>query len=526
MSNTPNKLELEYLKALGYKKPTTISNTNKPLVGKMIKYKIPLNHVSRNALKNNYKDLPDKPLQKFPNKPTKAQFIDKLINTYIENSKAEIINEDEDKFVDAQERIIPKPNFNSNEIPNVNNNLSKMSRGVTFNQRRAVPLGSLDDFMNMPVKNNAVKNHNEAMLTKSAPIWNTTYDYSAKHEHPDYAAAYAKKIGGKAFRADINGDKTDDIIITNKSGRIKYVNGHTIKPSTRGKDLDYYDSDHYKNAPFEHKTASGKTVKDLFGKYSRAEYNKTLTPEAKKNANKLLRETGFATYQVKEKTLNKILKESASELYKNVIETIVARHENVNKTKLKQQLPMSRFETLIVNAILLKMYNADFNKSKSYLDQLVSNLKKVWNNDKQYKNAIIEHANSAIDALSNTEVLDQLAEPLYKITLKDSKHGEIYQAIIKLIGKGVTFNQQIIDYYTSEVGQLDRARLDKTNAARKEYYEKNPDKKPKSKKAKKAKKTTEKPVLEELDPELIPKTSKKKSKVPVFESSEEELEDF
>ena len=157
---------------------------------------------------------------------------------------------------------------------------------------------------------------------------------------------------------------------------------------------------------------------------------------------------------------------------------------------------------------------------------MVVNLKKAWNANKDYKKAVIEHANSVLDVLNKPEIIEKLAEPLYKITLKDSKHGEIYHAIIKLIGKGVTFNQQIIDYYTTEVGQLDRARLDKANAARKEYYEKNPDKKPKSKKAKKAKKTTEKPVLEELDPELIPKTSKKKSKVHVFESSEEDLEDF
>ena len=360
---------------------------------------------------------------------------------------------------------------------------------------------------------------------------NTTYDYSAKYEHPDYAAAYAKKIGGKAYRADINADNVDDIIITNKNGLIKYVNGHTIKPSSRGKDLAYYDSDAYKNAPFEYTNKKGKTVKDLYGKHPRAEYNKAMTPQAKKDANKILREAGFATYQVKEKTLNKILKESAATLYKNVIDTIMLKHQNIDKTKLKQQLSMSRFETLIVNAILLKMYKADFSKSKSYLDQLVANLKKAWDHDKNTKQTVVEHANSAIDVLSNPDVLDKLAEPLYKITLKDSKHGEIYQAIIKLIGDGIKFGQQLVDYYTNEVNTMERTRKDNVNAKRKQYYLEHPDKKPKSKSKKSTKKSksTSKPKLKMLDgAEFKPKTKPKMKKIidDYDESSESNLTDY
>ena len=508
MSNTPNKLELEYLKALGYKNPTTISKTNKPLVGKMIKYKIPLNYVSRNASKNNYKDLPDKTQQKFPNKSTKAQFIDKLINTYIENSKAEIINEDEDKFVDAQERIIPKPNFNSNEIPNVNNNLSKMStttpkwkdlskeqRLEIINAAKAKAHGYMEY---SPTKISKGLMKSKLASTEYADprhlYWNTRTSYDPKLENPNYAAYIANKIGGTAYRGDFNDDGIDDIVVTTKKGNVKYVNGHSKHQSTRGKDLDYYDSDFYKG--LSHKTEKGSL--DVLSKKSKATFFNELGDDVKKAANATLKAAGFSTYQVKEKTLNKILKDTAHHLYLNVIDVITTKHTDVDKKKLKQQLPMSRFETLIVNAILLKLYNADFNRTKSYLDQLVINLKKAWNANKDYKKSVIEHANSVLDVLNKPEIIDKLAEPLYKITLKDSKHGEIYQEIIKLFGKGVTFNQQLIDYYRTKVDGIERARLDKVNTARKEYYEKHPDKKP-AKKGKKATKKATKPIDEDLE---------------------------
>ena len=507
--SVPSKLEKDYMKALGYLKAPKISKLNKRLIKKLIDARIPLDVVKTKAANINYRPLSD---------AKKEKFIDSLINEQArrlgydpdpdgENTRLVLTSvpmdaiydstllpyedPEEDVFVDAKERI-PKPKHK--ETNKQNNNLSKMSKGVTFDQRRGIPLGNYNDFMGMHVKDNGVRKHNEAFLKKAEPIMNTTYDYSAKYEHPDYAAAYAKKIGGKAYMADINDDKIEDIIITNKNGRIKYVNGHTIKPSSRGKDLKYYKSEQYEKAPFQYTNKNGRVVKDLYGQHPRAEFNKTLTAQDKKDANKLLRSAGFATYQVKEKTLNKILKESAETLYKNVINAIQNKHKDVSKTDLNRRLTMARFETLIVNAILLKMYKADFSKSKSYLDQLVADLKKVWDKDKNTKTSVINHANQAIDALSNPEVLDKLAEPLYKITLADTKHGEIYQAIIKLIGDAVKIDQQINNYLTSEVSPLEEARKKKANEWRKQYYIDHPDKKPKSKK-----KASVKPKLKLLD---------------------------
>lgn len=508
MSLKSTDVEKTYLKALGYQTTNSIGKKNRKWIEQLRKSQIPIEYVAKLASSNKYTLMNDK---------NKENFIKQLINHYNDEIQdAEIIKDYEDEFLDAQERI-PKPKHK--ELSNINNNLSKMSKRVpiTFNQRRGEPLGSLTDFLKAETKNSGIRNRNAAFLKKTEPIMNTTYDYSAKYEHPDYAAAYAKKIGGKAYRADINADNIDDIIITNKNGLIKYVNGHTIKPSSRGKDLKYYDSDAYKNAPFEYTNKNGKTVKDLYGQHPRAEYNKAMTPQAKKAANETLRKAGFATYQVKEKTLNKILKESAATLYKNVIDTIVDDHKEVNKTKLKRQLPMSRFETLIVNAILLKMYNADFSKSKSYLDQLVANLKKTWDHDKKYKQTVVKHANSAIDVLSKPLVLDKLAEPLYKITLKDSKHGEIYKSIIELIGNGINFSKELEDYYRKEVNTIERKRLDDVNAYRKQYYAE-------KKATKGSKKTTEEPVkLLPLDSELMPPVRKPK-KQQVF--SDDSTEDY
>ena len=523
MSLKSTEQEQSYLNALGYSTTKTISTINRKLIKKLVVENIPVEAVKKACSNKNYGGL--------KSNNVKENFINKLIKAYNEKynkeliEDVEIIPDEEVKFIDSNEHISkPKPNLKRIETINVNNNLSKMSRGVTFNKRKGLPLESINDLYALKTRNNGVKKYNEAFLAKAKPILNTTYDYSAKYEHPDYAAAYANKIGGKVFRGDINDDKVDDIVITDKSGRIKYFNGHTIKPSTRGKDLDYYDSDVYKNAPFQYKTKNGRVINDLLGQHSRSEFNKTMTPQTKKAANETLRKAGFATYQVKEKTLNKILKDSAAELYKNVIETIVARHKNVNKTKLKQQLPMARFEQLIVNAILLKMYKADFTKSKSYLDQLVANLKKAWDKDKNSKQSVVEHANSAIDVLSNPNVLEELAGHLYNITLKDSKHGEIYEAIIKLIGEGVKISKELKDYYETEVESIERARKDGVNAYRKQYYEDHPDKKPKSKKATKgSKKATKEPgKLQPLPPELMPPVRKPKKQQVISDDSTED----
>ena len=60
----PTPKEYEYLEALGYIKPITISKTNRPLIKKLIEAEVPIDAIKRHASKHNYKDLPNEESKK------------------------------------------------------------------------------------------------------------------------------------------------------------------------------------------------------------------------------------------------------------------------------------------------------------------------------------------------------------------------------------------------------------------------------------------------------------------------------
>lgn len=483
MSLRASNVEKDYLNALGYKNPKSISKLNRKLIKQLIENDVPADVIEKSATKNNYVNMTN---------DRKGNFITKFITYYIEKSRireAEIITDDEDEFVDAKERII-KPKHNQQ----LNISQTKMSSAERMAKIKAGKQKAFGYMNYKPYTGKLTPKEEEAMFGENYkhvfnddkhPYWNRKVSYDPKLENPNYAAYMADKIGGKAYRDDFNDDGVEDIVITTKTGKVKYINGHSEHQSTRGKDLPFYDSLAYQKA--SHKTAKGSL--DVLSKNVRRKYEETMSNKDKLEADKILRAAGFSCYMAKPKTLNRILKESAGELYKNVIEAIVAKHE-VDKKKLKQQLSMSRFETLIVNAILLKLYKADLKQSKSSLDQLVADLKKAWDKSKD-KSAIINFANNAIDVLSKPEILDDLAVPLYNITLKDSKHGEVYEGLIKLIGDGIKIDDKYKKYYDEKIDSYEDARNVKRKAYMEKYYAKNPDKKPKSKKGSKKEKEIE-----------------------------------
>ena len=311
------------------------------------------------------------------------------------------------------------------------------------------------------------------------PYWNTRTEYNAKMENPYYAAYYANKVGGKAYRGDFNDDGVDDVIVTDKLGNLKYVNGQSRHKSNRGKDLLFYDSPEY--AELSHKTEKGSL--DVLSRKAKSKWFKD-NKESKKDADVVLRKAGFTTFKAKEKTLNNILKESCGDLYKNVIDVIVEQNklDAEAKKKLKQHVSKSRLENLIVNAILLKIAKTDLSNIKpSTLENRIAILKKVWNKDKDMKQAVIDHANTAVDSLNTDEALIELAGPLYKIAQSNQNLSVQYKAIIDLLKTSIEIAKETEDFYDDQY----KTAFNEYNEARKVASKAYREKHPKPKKSKK-----------------------------------------
>ena len=246
------------------------------------------------------------------------------------------------------------------------------------------------------------------------PYWTHRTDYDPKFENPYYAAYYANKHGGKAYRGDFNDDGVDDIVIASKSGKISHVNGHSQHLSNRGRDLYYYDSEEYLKGPF--KTEKGRF--DPLMKSAKKVWIDSFEDVKKAEANKVLQAAGMNTFKIKDKTVYDALKNNAELVYDVVIKQLQQAHPEVKN--LKSKLSTASFGTRITNAILLALGGL-LNQNISNVD-LPFYLKKLKTtfNKKENQQKVLDLSNEILGSLLEIVKEDSaLAEAIYKVSAKE-----------------------------------------------------------------------------------------------------------
>lgn len=459
MSNSPSNKEREYLNALGYSSLNKISKLNRRLIRKLIDNHIQPDEVEKKLKGRNYKAVSDEEKQTFIDKL--IEFFNKPINNDEDSIEAEIIDDEEVKFIDANERIPkPKPNLKHIETINRNNNLSKMSKG-DLNIKRKVNYDDRLNFMNYsPSEELGTRESEERVFggkykdvfnDAKHPYWNKTTRYNSRLEHPNYASYYAQKHGGKAYRGDFNSDGIDDIIITNKSGNVTHINGHSMSKSKRGVDLEYYDSDAYKNLDHYYTNKQGKKVLQLNNPTSKKEWINELSDVKKKDLNKDLRKAGFAGFKVKDEKVEKLLKENAKIVYDKVRNSIVEQFK-LDKTEVSRHLSSATFASRVINAILLDAGGFFDEKAPKINDAdlpfYLNKLRKLFNKTDNNRQKIFNYGNEMLLAIDDSASLPEFAATIYKISSAEPTV-KSYEALSDIINNALEMSGELSEdkYY-------------------------------------------------------------------------------
>lgn len=467
MSELATKQEREYLNALGYSSTGKISKVNRSLISKLVQNNIPVKAVSIVSSKHNYIQLKE---------TDKRNYINNLIEAYKKHNKrlredVEIISDEEDEFIDAKERVPkPKPNLKHIQTINVNNNLSKMSKGglkikpkVNYNDRLdfmkyepSEHFENLDSF-----KQVFDGKYKDVFEDKNHPYWNKTTRYNSRLEHPNYAAYYAAKHEGKAYRDDFNDDGIDDIVITNKAGNVTHINGHSMSKTKRGVNLEYFDSDDYAKLNHYYTNKNGKKVLQLIDPTAKNEWIDELSTTTKKELNKELRKAGMAGFKIKDENVANILKENAKIVYENVISTLVGIEKSKNKgldkkelrSSIMKHLPKTTFASRIVNAILLKVSGLFDKKAPQINDEdlpfYLTKLKKLFNKTENNRQRIFKYGNEMLKALLDMFAEEsEFAEAIYMIS-SDKPTLKSYEKLCNIIEKALEISNEITEdkYY-------------------------------------------------------------------------------
>ena len=367
------------------------------------------------------------------------------------------------KIRDSNTRKLAKEQIpNHKELINVNNNLSKMSG---LNIKSKTNYGDRFDFMKYAPSTDHFNAEEEKKVfggkykavfnDPKHPYWNKTTRYDAKLEHPNYAAYYANKKGGKAYKGDFNADGIDDIVITGKSGNVSHINGHSMQPSKRGINLQYWASDAYASEPHSYTNKAGKKVLQLTKPSSRKTWIENISNADKRDVNKQLRAAGLQSFKVQDEKAENLLKNNAKIVYDQIKESIVNEY-NISKTDLNKSLTSATFASRIINAILLTagglLGKGSPQISNADLPFYLNKLKKVFNNDAESKQKILNYGNSMLLAIGESaERIPEFAKAIYNISSK-SPSLESYKALAITMSNALKMKSNIGDrsaYYSS-----------------------------------------------------------------------------
>ena len=183
-------------------------------------------------------------------------------------------------------------------------------------------------------------------------IGNKQFKYNSKLLDPQYAAQKAVKNGHKAYVGDVNKDGVDDVMIINKSGKIKAFNAHIPKKSKQQQYMEYYKAGGVKNengkAVFgdkkDFKAWIAMTVANMDANGTRAKINKELNKQ------------GFASYKVKQKTFMETIKSQAKTFY----ETAINEFSNMIKlpvSEINKVMNYNKFISIYLRTILNSLFN-------------------------------------------------------------------------------------------------------------------------------------------------------------------------
>lgn len=451
----PTQKEYEYLEALGYIKPTTISKTNKPLIKKLIEAEVPIDAIKRHASKHNYKDLPNEESKK----NSKSKFIDKLIKQYGEIIQDVEFISDEDVFIDSQERILnpkpnPKPNTNLNILETkMSKNKLKISKDAErFNYMNYEP-DELDEIAIENIMGGKKSKSANKWITKDHPYFNTKTEYDPRMINPNYAAYRASKKGGKAYIGDFNQDGVGDVVVTNKHGVVKYINGHSRHETEHPMMMDYFASQDYQK--LSHKTKSGKEI-SVFNRKNYKEWIDTVDNTTKNEAKRLLRDSGVTGFTVKDEKVTNLLKNNASIVYDNMINGFKEDFSSDEIKEIKKHLSKATFANRIVNAILLAVSGLDKENIKNDdLQFYLNKLNKSFNKDKDKKQEILDLGNQVLEASSKLAYDPEFGMAVFNVASKPHSLAS-YKTIINLLkqAKDIAKNDDYRLVITKQNGEL------------------------------------------------------------------------
>ena len=439
--STPSYIEQEYMKALGYLKASKISSINKRLINKLIVAKVPIAAVESKTSNVNYGYLSDR---------EKEKFIDSLI-----------AEEGDSEIVDSEEELLDsEPTMSTLSNKTLNNNLSKMSNKL--NIERKINYDDRFDFMNHHPSREVESDEVEKKLLggkyKSVfndpkhPYWNKTTRYDPRLEHPNYAAYYADKHEGKAYRKDFNNDGVDDIVIANKAGNVTHINGHSMQKTKRGVNLHYWDSADYAKEPHSYTNKAGQKVLQLTDKSAKKVWIDSLSNVDKRKFNEDLRKAGVTSFKVVDEKAENLLKNNAKIVYDSVKESIVNQF-NVDKTDLSKQMTSATFASRIVNTILLAaggLFGANV-KLNADLTFYINKLRKAFNKTDENKQKILDYGNEMLLALEKSSHIPNFAKAIWNISSKEPTL-ESYKALYNVMIKAKTLKGNIGDvqpYYST-----------------------------------------------------------------------------
>ena len=438
---------------MGYTNTNKISDGNRRTIKRILKHNIPASIVEEynNSLDRKFRDFAKK---SNPNAKTECEEWIKDLETYYK-SNSNFDDSEMGKGKGKSKKVVTEQNDNVRRavdlakegiegfyVPDYKNVQKLRKQRIMGSKPVLLEDASRDD----PIfaVDGAVKKHNQQYLENlKHPFWNTRIEYNPRLENPNYAAYYAKKYGGKAYRGDFNDDGVDDIVVAGKSGKIQYINGQKQSPSNRGINLMYYDSDIYKN----HKHLTEKGTFDLFAKSGRKQWIESLDDVTKADANKVLKAAGMTGFKVKGPKATDAVKNNASIIYDKVIEALKQKYPNIKN--MKSKLNSAQFAARINNAILLALGDAlDRNIPNENLNFYINKLAKVMNKEEQ-KEKFLAISNEILEKLGDVvEDVPQFAELIYTTTAKNpsfNNYKQIAAALMKAkeIAKDDTYSGAI-----------------------------------------------------------------------------------
>ena len=335
----PTQKEVEYLKVLGYINPTTITPTNRSVIRKLDGAGIPLGVIKNFANKYKYKDVPHNPPKNNPNAETKEHLVNRFIKAY--NKK----------------HANPKPNSNILETK-MSGKLKITKDPERFNYMNYEPEEISESAIENIMLGEKSRSSNK-WITKDHPYFNTKTEYDQRMINPNYAAYRASKTGGKAYIGDFNDDGVGDVVVTNKHGVVKYINGHSRHETEHPMMMEYFASPAYNK--LDHKTPKGNEI-SVFNRKNYKEWIDTVPDITKRAANEVLRKAGISGYKVKDEKVTNLLKNNTSIIYDNIIEGFKKEFSADEVKEIKKQLSKATFSNRIVNAILIALSGLDKEK--------------------------------------------------------------------------------------------------------------------------------------------------------------------